>query len=70
MLADGRTQPQTPVYLPHKNLQNILRTLSPKNSNKELLKTSQQTPVYWITYLVDNLLFAHSNIFKDSSAIL
>jgi hypothetical protein len=32
MLADGRTELQTHVYLPQKCLQNILRILSPKRT--------------------------------------
>jgi hypothetical protein len=46
MLADGRTEPQTPVYLPQKSLQNILRILSPK-------RTYQKKPTN--TFIPDNI---------------
>ena len=32
---------------------------SPNSSNKEPLRTSQQTPLYWITYLVDRWMLIY-----------
>ena len=48
-----------------KSLQNILRTLFPKNSTKEPLRTRQQTPIYRTTYLVDRWMLIYMYMYTS-----
>jgi hypothetical protein len=48
-----------------KSLQNIFRTLSLKNSYKEPLRTSQQTPLYRITNLLDRWMLIYMYMYTS-----